>query len=54
MLFDIVSDPSKITNALLIGMILTFAPTGSEMNAGDMVKSPDRCSPNGTLNKCIF
>lgn len=48
--WDIVLDPSKISNALPIGTILTLAATGSEMNAGAVITNMDTNQKLGTGN----
>lgn len=48
--WDIVLDPSKISNALPLGTILTLAATGSEMNAGAVVTNMDTNQKLGTGN----
>lgn len=51
--WDIVSDPSKITNALPIVTVLTLAATGSEMNTGAVISKMDTNEKLGTRANCM-
>lgn len=49
--WDLIKDPSKITNALPIVTILTLAATGSEMNNGAVISNPETNEKLGVHSK---